>query len=78
MKGSEKENKKDQSPAKPYMSKSNKNITIFDGENITLGDHKSDLSLSKTNIIEEDEDEISKSSGTNIDDKLARLLKIKK
>ena len=72
-------NKKDQSLDKSSMTKDKKSIIIYDGQFGTISDNKSDFSLSMTkNFDKVDDDIISKSSEEDIDDKLNRLMKIKK
>ena len=72
-------NKKDQSLDKSSITKEKKSIIIYDGQFGTISDNKSDFSLSMTkNFDKVDDDIISKSSEEDIDDKLNRLMKIKK
>ena len=70
---------KEHSPDKSSVIRNDKSSIIIDGESGSVSDYKSDFSLSiAKNFEKPDDDILSKSSEENIDDKLARLMKIKK
>ena len=76
MKENRKIEKKDRSPDKSTIIKNEKSSIIIDGD--IFNENKSDFSLSMIKNIEKPDDDLSKSSEENIDDKLSRLMKIKK
>ena len=79
MKGNENRKTKEHSPDKSSVIRNDKSSIIIDGESGSVSDYKSDFSLSiAKNFEKPDDDILSKSSEENIDDKLARLMKIKK